>query len=86
MSGQPKTNVRLDHHDPASSGEYEDKAQGRDKLKKDAKRLARYQELLYIQNRYSVLLEAPTAWSGRVSRRTLQSLTITSAPWLISTR
>jgi PPK2 family polyphosphate:nucleotide phosphotransferase len=53
---KPKTKVSLADYDPAFTDGYEGKAQGKDKLKKDAKRLGRYQELLYAQNRQSVLI------------------------------
>lgn len=52
----PKTRVRLADYDPGFTGDYENKEQSKARLKKDAKRLAKYQELLYAQNSYGLLV------------------------------
>ena len=53
---EPGTKLRLADHDPGFTGEFTDKKDARAKLKKDVERLAKYQELLYVQNSWAVLV------------------------------
>ena len=49
-------NIRLEDYDPAFTGNFESKADAAGKLEKDIKRLARYQDVLYAQNNYALLI------------------------------
>lgn len=53
---RPGTKVSLTNNDPGFTGEYETKEQSKGKLKRDIKRLARYQELLYAQKTWGMLV------------------------------
>src|SRR5258705_13964017 len=52
----PGKKIRLKDYDPTSSGPYKDQDQASEKLKKDVERLARYQDVLYAQNSYALLV------------------------------
>lgn len=52
----PGKKIRLRNYDPASTGRYEDKDEAAEKLEKDVERLAKYQDVLYAQNTYSLLI------------------------------
>lgn len=48
--------IRLAEHDTAFTGEFTDKKEAKKQLKKDIKRLAELQNLLYADDRYSILI------------------------------
>lgn len=50
-----KVSLKKDY-DPGYTGEYTDKAAAQEKLKKGVERLAKYQDVLYAQNIYALLL------------------------------
>lgn len=52
----PGTKVRLEDYDPGFTSHYKDKKESATKQRKDGKRLAKYQELLYAQNTYALLV------------------------------
>src|SRR5215510_3349637 len=52
----PGKKIRLKDYDPAFTGPYKDQDQAADKLKKDVERLAKYQDVLYAQNSYALLV------------------------------
>ena len=54
VTGEKK--IRLKDFDPASSGKYKSKKEAKEKLEKDIDDLAAYQDILYAQNNYSLLL------------------------------
>lgn len=52
----PDKKIHLKDYDPGSTGELQDKQAALPKLQADVKRLAKYQEILYAQNSYALLL------------------------------
>jgi len=52
----PGQKIRLKDYNPGFTGKYKDKAEARDKLQKDIGRLAKYQDILYAQNTYALLV------------------------------
>ena len=52
----PGKPVRLKDRDPASTGKYDKEEEAAEKLAKDIKRLAKWQEKLYAQNTHALLL------------------------------
>jgi PPK2 family polyphosphate:nucleotide phosphotransferase len=52
----PNKRIALKNFDPAFTGKYKDKEEARAKLEKDVARLADYQDVLYAQNRYALLV------------------------------
>lgn len=52
----PGKKIRLEDYDPAFTGNFESKADSAGKLEKDIKRLAKYQDVLYAQNNYALLI------------------------------
>ncbi len=52
----PGKKIRLKDYDPGFTAHYKDKAEAASKLKKDVKRLAKYQDILYAQNTSAVLV------------------------------
>ena len=56
MMAPPGKSIRLEDFDPGYKGHYKSHAHARSKLKKNVKRLATYQDLLYASHTYAVLL------------------------------
>ena len=52
----PGKKIRLEYYDPAFTGNFESKADSAGKSEKDIKRLAKYQDVLYAQNNYALLI------------------------------
>ncbi len=52
----PGEKIDLDDYDPADTGEFTDKQAGQVKLAADIERLSEYQNILYAQNKFSVLI------------------------------
>ena len=52
----PGTKIRLKDYDPGFTGGYKTKEEASEKLRDDVKRLAKYQDVLYAQNTYSLLV------------------------------
>ncbi len=52
----PGKKVKVKQYDPAYTGEFKNKKQAKRKLEQDIRRLAEYQEVLYAQNIYALLL------------------------------
>ena len=52
----PGKKVRLKDFDPAYTGEFHDKDEARQKLEADISRLAKYQDVLYAQDTYALLI------------------------------
>ncbi|HEV8604292.1 MAG TPA: polyphosphate kinase 2 family protein [Tepidisphaeraceae bacterium] len=52
----PGKKIRLKDYDPGFTGHYKNKEEAAEKLRKDIERLAKYQEVLYAQNRYALLV------------------------------
>ena len=52
----PGQKIRLKDYDPGFTGKYRGKSEARDKLQKDIGRLAKYQDILYAQNTYALLI------------------------------
>ena len=52
----PGKKIRLTDYDPGFTGQYNNKGEASAKLKKDIKRLAKYQEVLHAANTYAVLV------------------------------
>lgn len=52
----PNTRIYLKDYDPGFTGKYKDKESAEKKLKKNIKRLRGYQEILWAQSKYSLLL------------------------------
>ena len=52
----PGKKIRLKNYDPGYTGKFKSKKAARKTLKQDIKRLAEYQDVLYAQNIYGVLL------------------------------
>src|SRR5216684_6287988 len=52
----PGKKVRLKDFDPAHTGEFHDKDEARQKLEADIGRLAKYQDVLYAQDTYALLV------------------------------
>jgi PPK2 family polyphosphate:nucleotide phosphotransferase len=52
----PGKKVRLKDFDPAHTGEFNDKDEARQKLEDDISRLAKYQDVLYAQDTYALLI------------------------------
>jgi PPK2 family polyphosphate:nucleotide phosphotransferase len=50
------TKIRLKDYDPGFTGSYKTKEEAPAKLRKDIKRLAKYQDVLYAQNTYALLV------------------------------
>ncbi len=48
--------IRLKDYDPAFTGKFKDKEEVAAKLQKDVLRLAKYQDILYAQNRHALLI------------------------------
>ena len=53
---QPGKKILLKNYDPGFTSHYKDKDEASVKLKKDVKRLAKYQDILYANNTYAVLV------------------------------
>jgi PPK2 family polyphosphate:nucleotide phosphotransferase len=53
---QPGTTIFLKDYDPNSTGKYHDKAEAQLKLQEGVKQLGTYQNVLYAQNTYALLL------------------------------
>lgn len=52
----PGTKICLKDYDPGFTGEFKHKEETSEKLRKDIKRLAQYQDMLYAQNTYALLV------------------------------
>jgi len=52
----PGKKIRLKNYDPGFTGHYKDKDEASAKLRKDVERLAKYQNVLYAQNTYALLV------------------------------
>ena len=52
----PGKKIRLKDFDPGSTGKYQSKDEAREKLEADTSRLAEYQDVLYAQNTYALLI------------------------------
>jgi len=52
----PGTKICLKDYDPGCTGAFKHKAEAAEKLRKDLKRLAKYQDMLYAQNTYALLV------------------------------
>src|SRR5947207_8402711 len=52
----PGKKIRLKDYDPAFTGHYQDEEEASQKLKKDIERLAKYQDVLYAQSTYALLV------------------------------
>lgn len=52
----PDKKIRLKDYDPGFTSHYKNKDEASAKLRKDVKRLAKYQDVLYAQNTYAVLV------------------------------
>jgi len=53
---RPGTTIRLKDYDPGFTSHYKNKDEASAKLRKDIKRLAKYQNVLYAQDTYAVLV------------------------------
>ncbi|MGI8784609.1 MAG: polyphosphate kinase 2 family protein [Acidobacteriota bacterium] len=53
---QPGKKIRLKDHDPAFTGSYKNKAQATATLRKNIERLSKYQDKLYAQDTYALLV------------------------------
>ena len=53
---KPGKKINLKDYDPGFTSHYKDKDEASVKLRKDVKRLAKYQDILYAQNNYAVLV------------------------------
>jgi PPK2 family polyphosphate:nucleotide phosphotransferase len=53
---QPGEKIRLQDYDPAFIGGFKDKEEAEKKLRKDVERLSDYQDVLYAQNTYALLV------------------------------
>jgi PPK2 family polyphosphate:nucleotide phosphotransferase len=53
---QPNSTMRWKDYDPDDTGKYQSKEEVAEKLRRDTERLAKYQDILYAQNTYGVLL------------------------------
>ena len=53
---QPGSKVNLDKYDPAFIGKFTDKEKCEVKLRSDIEKLSEYQEILYADNRYALLI------------------------------
>jgi PPK2 family polyphosphate:nucleotide phosphotransferase len=52
----PGKRIRLKDYDPGYTGEFENKEQAETKLREDVVRMAEYQDVLYAQNTYALLI------------------------------
>jgi len=52
----PEKKIRLKDFDPAHTGEFHSKDEAREKLENDISRLAQYQDVLYAQDTYALLI------------------------------
>jgi PPK2 family polyphosphate:nucleotide phosphotransferase len=52
----PGKRIRLKDFDPAYTGKYQSKEEAREKLETDSARLAKYQDVLYAQDTYALLI------------------------------
>lgn len=52
----PGKRIRLGDYDPGHTGEFENKEQAESKLRADVERLAQFQDVLYAQNTYALLI------------------------------
>jgi PPK2 family polyphosphate:nucleotide phosphotransferase len=52
----PGKRIRLADYDPGHTGEFENKEQAESKLRADVERLAQFQDVLYAQNTYALLI------------------------------
>ncbi len=52
----PGKKIRLKDYDPGSTAHFKNKDEAAEKLEEDIKRLAKYQDILYAQNRYALLI------------------------------
>ena len=52
----PGTTIRLKNYDSGFTGSYKTKEEASAKLRQDIKRLAKYQDVLYAQNTYALLV------------------------------
>jgi len=52
----PGKRIRLKDFDPAYTGKFHSKDEAQEKLETDISRLARYQDVLYAQNTYALLI------------------------------
>jgi PPK2 family polyphosphate:nucleotide phosphotransferase len=52
----PGKKIRLKDYDPGHTGEFENKQQAETKLSGDVERLAKFQDVLYAQNTYALLI------------------------------
>src|SRR5438046_8027853 len=52
----PGKKILLKDFDPGSTGKYQSKDEAREKLEADTCRLAEYQDVLYAQNTYALLI------------------------------
>lgn len=52
----PGKKIRLKNYDPGFTSHYKNKDEAATKLRKDIKRLAKYQDVLYAQNTYALLV------------------------------
>lgn len=52
----PGATIRLKNYDPGFTGSYKTKEEASAKLRQDIKRLAKYQDVLYAQNTYALLV------------------------------
>ncbi len=53
---QPGTKIRLKDYDPGFTSHYKNKNEASAKLRKDIERLAKYQDVLYAENTYALLV------------------------------
>ncbi|MCU0568080.1 MAG: polyphosphate kinase 2 family protein [Oculatellaceae cyanobacterium Prado106] len=53
---QPGKKIALKDYDPGFTGEFKDKGAAQEKLQNDVEQLGKYQEILYAQNAYALLL------------------------------
>ena len=56
----PGTTIRLEDFDPGFTGHYQNKDEASAKLRKDIKRLRKYQDVLYSQHTYALLVVLQT--------------------------
>lgn len=52
----PGKKIELKNHDPTFTGKFRDKQDAKEKLRQDVKRLAAYQDVLYAQDNYALLI------------------------------
>ncbi len=52
----PGKKIRLKDYDPRFTGKFKNKEEASEKLRKDIERLAKYQDVLYAQNTYALLV------------------------------